>query len=97
MFQIVQLVFIYILSISNSSLCEYVTIPQLGTIKGSISYTTWTNQTIYQFLNIPYGEAPINELRYQVGFSYFSLLTSNIEYIYFNTATNRKTSVYRHI
>lgn len=50
----------------NVIICEYVTIPELGTIKGSTILSTWTNKTIYQFLGIPFAESPVDELRFKV-------------------------------
>ncbi|XP_055548888.1 glutactin-like [Wyeomyia smithii] len=42
-----------------------VNIPELGTVQGSITYTSWTNRTIYQFLAIPYAKSPTGNLRFQ--------------------------------
>lgn len=43
-----------------------VIIPELGTIIGTTTTTTWKNEKIYQFRGIPYAEPPINELRFKV-------------------------------
>ncbi|XP_055534060.1 glutactin-like [Wyeomyia smithii] len=42
-----------------------VTIPELGTVRGSISYSAWTNRMIYSFEGIPFAESPTGNLRFQ--------------------------------
>lgn len=42
-----------------------VTLPELGKVQGSITHSAWTNQEIYQFLSIPYAEAPSGNLRFK--------------------------------
>lgn len=42
-----------------------VTLPHLGKVHGSITYTAWTNHEIYQFLSVPYAKAPSGNLRFK--------------------------------
>ncbi|XP_053685665.1 glutactin-like [Sabethes cyaneus] len=42
-----------------------VTIPELGTVRGSTSYSAWTNRTIYEFQAIPFAKSPTGDLRFQ--------------------------------
>lgn len=42
-----------------------LTLPDLGKVQGSITHSAWTNQEIYQFLSIPYAEAPSGNLRFK--------------------------------
>ncbi|XP_053685663.1 glutactin-like [Sabethes cyaneus] len=42
-----------------------VNIPELGTVRGSITYSAWTNRTIYQFQAIPFAKSPTGALRFQ--------------------------------
>lgn len=42
-----------------------VTLPNLGKVEGSVSHSAWTNQEIFQFLSIPYAEAPSGDLRFK--------------------------------
>lgn len=42
-----------------------VTLPDLGKVQGSITHSAWSNQEIYQFLSVPYAEAPSGSLRFK--------------------------------
>ncbi|XP_065082057.1 uncharacterized protein LOC135704503 [Ochlerotatus camptorhynchus] len=42
-----------------------VNIQGLGNVQGSVGHTSWTNRTIYSFQGIPYGQAPIGDLRFR--------------------------------
>lgn len=42
-----------------------VTLPHLGKVQGSITHTAWSNQEVYQFLSVPYAEAPSGNLRFK--------------------------------
>lgn len=43
-----------------------VFVTNLGWLKGTIAHTKWTNQTYYQFLGVPYAEAPSGSRRFKV-------------------------------
>ncbi|XP_031635474.1 glutactin-like [Contarinia nasturtii] len=42
-----------------------VRIPHLGWLKGKTASTKWTNRTIYEFLGVPYAEAPSGKRRFK--------------------------------
>lgn len=42
-----------------------VSLPRLGKVQGSITHSAWTNQEVYQFLSVPYAEAPSGDLRFK--------------------------------
>lgn len=43
-----------------------VRLPQLGLLRGSTTTTKWTKRSVYQFLGVPYGEAPSGKRRFKV-------------------------------
>lgn len=43
-----------------------VLVANMGRLKGATVSTKWTNQTYYQFLGIPYAEAPSGSRRFKV-------------------------------
>lgn len=56
-----------ILFLAYFAQCQVVVkIPGIGTLVGSVSNTSWTNQTIYQFLGVKYAKSPGGERRYKV-------------------------------
>lgn len=69
-----------------------VTIPELGTIQGSITSSVWNNRKIYQFLGVPYAEAPIDELRFKVVFFFLCSIIQSHVVFYFLIKSLQKRS-----
>lgn len=43
-----------------------VSVANLGWLRGTNAQTKWTNRTYYQFLGVPYAEAPSGNRRFKV-------------------------------
>lgn len=54
--------------ISSNSEHLVIRLPELGQLKGSTIQTARTNETIFQFLDVKYGESPSGERRFKVSF-----------------------------
>ncbi|XP_055908085.1 glutactin [Eupeodes corollae] len=66
----VSLIAIFVINIGNDVLATnddilLLDLPGQGLIRGSQTNTAWTNQTVYQFLGVPFAESPSGDLRFK--------------------------------
>lgn len=56
-----------------------IRLPKYGQLKGSLGLTAWTNQTIFQFRNVPYAESPSGTKRFKVCFRFLETFLKHFQ------------------